>query len=1178
MANCNTFRDLLGLKNKAAFWLMVALLAGFLPQQTLAQRNYADNSVLASGSWYKIAITETGIYKLDQAFFSEAGINLNGVDPRNIKLYGNGGSMLPQANSEFREDDLVQNAISIVGEGDGSFDSGDYLVFYGEGPHGGSYNPVTYVYSHSLHLYSDTNYYFLTITDDPGLRMESINSLPETTFEVTATKSNRFYEKEVFSPAISGRYWLGEAFAFTIRERDFAFYLPDVDPNGKIRVRLRVAANARTSTPFRLESNGVLAGNLAVSGITPGDVAPKYRTRTQNFQISPATLDGDSLRLKVSYTPPSNNSNAWLDWIEVDYDQDSRKAVSRGRKITVTDNVEAGAVAHLDFGEFNNGFQVWDITNPLRPTNLDLANVSNGFGIAAPTIKHFISFNEGDMFSPVGVERVANQNLHGLDLADYLLISPEVFRVEAERLAQFHRDHYGRVVHVISPRAIYNEFSSGKQDVTAIRDFIKMFYDRSAGTLPGFVLLFGDGTYDYKGILSQTESIPSRGNFIPTYQSRDSWSPVTSYTSDDFFVILDENEGFWGEDAKISGDAFVPDDDRLTEVNFLDAAVGRLPVENLDQAKLIVDKIIDYATNPTGLGSWRNKVLLVADHREGEGAIHVSQADSYTRVIEESNPCINLEKIYMDNYPSESTPTALKFPKGKEALLNSLDEGSLIVNYTGHGGTNAWSHADILEENDFLNIDNPNKLPVFVTATCSFGHFDDPDDRSGAEKIIMMSENKGSIAMMTTVRLVYSTPNAALNANLYREVFKFDADKGRMPTLGEIMMRTKNATFTRGSTTNINSRNFTLLGDPGLLLNYPSLNARITSINDFPVGSPEADSLKSLGTIRIQGVIEDLQGNQVPDFNGQLTATVFDKPSTFTTRLSNFSFNWQTTRIFNGDVSVKNGAFDFSFVVPIDISYDDGFGKISMYLFGESEDGGGCYGRLVIGGTDISAPSDNKGPGIEVFLNDSLWKSGGITDASPLLLATLNDPSGINTVGSSIGHEIIGILDGDESNPIILNEFYRARKDSYTSGDVTFPFKNLEPGKHTLTVRAWDGANNPSEASTIFFVSESSGLEIGQIRSVPNPFTSEANFWIEHNQANAELQIELEIADLAGRLVKSFVNQGFATGNNFSGFTWDGKTEGGQPVVNGMYLCRVKINNLQTGEEETAFIKLLRNQ
>ncbi|MEM7510570.1 MAG: type IX secretion system sortase PorU, partial [Bacteroidota bacterium] len=1128
-------------------------------------REYANSSVLSSGTWYKVGIKEDGIYRLDADFFNQLGINIGSVNPANIQLYGNGGAMLPQANDATRHDDLVENAIWVEGADDGSFDQNDYVLFYGQSPHTWSYNDQVSRFEHTFNLYSDTTYYFLQIADQPGLRVQEAASPINPVLSLGTAVGVDYVETDNDNPIKSGRYWLGDKFDL-ITEKEYAFDMPDLAPDGEIRVTIRVTGRSSSSTRFYADVGERRLGTMSINRTrTDDNDAIYYYPKVASYTVQASELADNILSLKLLYDKGGNSrSEGWLDWIEINYDKELDAQNGSSYSFSIPASTNPATVASLSVANAN-GFRFWDVSNPLQPEEVNLQ--SGSFNTTLDIARTYRGFTN-DFLTPVSGRQIPNQNLHGLELADYLIISAPSLTSEAERLANFHRSQFGRVVHVVSPGIIYNEFSSGKQDVTAVRDFIKMFYDLSGGSLPGHVLMLGDGSYDFKGVLKDIDGNSIATGILPTYQSRNSWSPTQSYTSDDFFVFLDDEEGFWGERSNIAGD-------RTVEENFMDAGIGRIPAATLEQAKAVVDKIISYVTDMENAGDWRNRVVLVADHKEGEGDIHVSQADGYTEEIEKVNACYNVDKIYMDNYTFVPTPTQPTFPDGRDALLDELDKGSLIVNYTGHGGEFAWSNSRILEISDIPQIRNGMKLPAVVTATCEFGRWDDPGLRSGAELMLEKADG-GAISLFTTVRLVFSNPNQTLNENFYKEVFTFDEDKDRMPTMGEVMQATKNRTFQLGDFTNINSRNFTLLGDPAIQLSYPTYRANIQTINDLPL-SADRDTLKSLSLVSLEGTINDLQGNLIENYTGELDVTVFDKPSRFTTRLSDFSFDWRKNRIFSGKATVENGNFQVSFKVPLDISYDDGTGKISLYFSNLEVDGAGCYNNVFIGGTDTNAPTDDEGPAIELFLNDKNWQEGGITDSNPILLVDVSDESGINTVGSGIGHELIGILDGDNSNPIILNDFYSAAKDDFTRGSVDYRLRELEEGTHNILVRVWDGANNPSEAITTFIVVSDENMALNQVLNYPNPaiLGEETVFKIGHNQAGKNLIAEIEVFDTQGRSVRLLSAEFTASGNNFEGIRWDGANSAGSQLSPGIYVYTVSLTDRESGNEVNSYNRMV---
>ncbi|MEM6343386.1 MAG: type IX secretion system sortase PorU [Bacteroidota bacterium] len=1132
----------------------------------LSAQNIADHSVLSQGTWYKLGIVETGLYKLDQAFLNALGINSANIDPRNIQIYGNGGGMLPQANSLAVHDDLVENAIYVAGEADGRFDAGDELVFYAEGPHQWDYDIESNQFRHQFNLYADTNYYFITVGTERGKRVsEAAAPNDSPTYTLSTSKGLAFHERDIENPIHSGRFWLGEKFDLS-PERDFALYLGDLAPNGEIEIQIQLNARSDVATRFRITSGGNFLDTLNFSKVDYDNADSRnYRTRRKSFSVSPTLIGSDdSLRIQIQYEKAGSvRSEGWLDWFELVYDRELSQGAKASQTFALTQQIGPSEIAEFNLTGVSPSTKLWDITDPvdIKAIPFTLAASNLNAKLATEQYKQLLSFNSASLVPVSGVS-VANQDLHGSPLVDYIIITYPGFQAEAERLAQFHEDHYQRSTLVVSPQEIYNEFSSGRPDVTALRNFIRMFYRRSAGMSPGFVCLFGDGSYNYKkhGVVAGIGEI----NYVPTYQSFNSWDPTKSYVSDDFYGILEEHEGIWGEGSGRLGDASV-------QVNTIDVAIGRLPVISLLEAEQLVDKIIRYATNPDGLGygAWRNRILLVADHKPGERADHLEQADGYSSRINQANACINLDKIFMDNYPMEITAGKSRFPEGREALLTALDRGSLIVNYTGHGGEFAWSNSRILENSDIGNMLNTDKLPAVITATCEFGRFDNPDLRSGAE-LMVLEPAVGAIAMFTTVRLVFSGPNETLNRNFYNHALSYDEDKNRMPTIGEIMMKTKNETFKGGPFTNLNSRNFTLLGDPGLILNYPQLKAKVTHINGLDVQAAGVDTLRSLSRIQVSGIIEDAAGNPMPNYEGEMAVTVFDKPSRFVTRLYPVTFFWQKNRLFNGSVSVEKGAFSFEFVVPIDISYDEGLGKISLYFHNTEMDGTGCFKQLNIGGTAANAVVDNEGPQVKLFLNDHHWQDGGITGSEPYLYAEVFDESGINTAGVGIGHEITATLD-EEAAFYVLNDYYQAAPNSYQEGVVRYQLKDLTEGPHQLKIRVWDVANNFAEAETNFIVTTDPVAALEQVLNYPNPFAEDATtFSISHNLDGKEVRLKILISSVNGQLVQVLEEEFYAVGNVYKGATWNGQNEQGNPMAAGVYVYHVLLEDMESGQRVEA--------
>ena len=1140
---------------------------------TGAARLYAANSVLSSGTWYKLGIVREGIYRLDYNYLQQIGADPASINPATIRIHGNGGGMLPQVAGAFPHDDLVENAIFVSGGGDGTFDPGDYVLFFGSTPHPIKYHAGLDRLYHDQNLYSDSTFYFLTWGGQNGRRITVTPNAPNPNHTPSSTRRFAWHESDNFNPITSGRAWLGETFDLTTKQT-FAFNTPNIAPGTAFKVTARVGARANAMSSFIIRENTTTYSTISVplTNTTQYGVA-YYKNNNSTFVIPGGNIQDGKVDLELEYVKPMSSAIGYLDYLEVEYQSTLNITGNSNFYFYAIDNTGPGQVFQYNLTGAGTGYMVWDITDPVNVTEQAITNSSStiSFSVAAPTHKRFIAFN-GGYLSPGTAKRIESQNLHALPQAEYIIVTHPTFLSQAERLADFHRNTTGLSVNVVEIQDIYNEYSSGAQDPSAIRDFIKMFYDRAllnGSVAPKYLLLFGDGSYDYKGKASSTSQ-----NFIPTYQSRKSQRPTESYTSDDYYGFLDDGEGFWGEnaanDAGILDLLFYTEGDTAITTHGLDIAVGRFPVANATDANKLVTKILNYSSDPAAFGPWRNRIVLVADHKDDEGYIHLSQADSYTSDIEAANAGMNVDKIYMDNYTMENTASGSKFPDGKDALLKALDEGSLLVNYTGHGGEIGWSNSSILDIADINSLKNDRRLPAYITATCEFGRFDDPGRVSGAETLFLR-EDGGAIAMFTTVRVVYSGPNYILNQNFYNYVLKRDTAENRMPTMGEVFMRTKNASWLNG----INNRNFSLLGDPAMTLAYPELQAVITKVNGIAVSDTVIDSLNALSLVTIEGEVRDPNGQFMSGFNGDLYATVFDKPAMFTTKRAPFDFFWQKNRIFNGEASIINGRFTFRFVVPIDISYEDGLGKISLYLKDASTDGAGFNKRIFIGGSGQGTIVDERGPEMDLFMNDEKFVDGGMVGTDPLLLANIFDENGLNTVGTGIGHELTGILDGNEQDVIILNDYYSASKNSYQEGKISYPFKDLAIGEHSLEIKVWDVANNSTSGTVNFVVADDANMALGHVLNYPNPFTTHTQFFVEHNRNGSVLDVQVKIFTVSGHLVKTLRSNFYADGNLYNELEWDGLDDYGDAIGRGVYVYQVLVRDETRGGQVSKFEKLV---
>jgi hypothetical protein len=1119
-------------------------------------RTYVSTSVLASGNWYKFKVDRSGVFKLDYAFLKDKlGLDPANIDPRNIRIYGNGGGMLPELGGTPRHDDLVENAIIVVGESDGKFDQGDFVQFYAQGPTRVypaeelvDSNPIT-LFRHQLHLYDDFAYYFLTVDLGPGKRVGNQNSSGNANYTTTSFDYFTFYEKELYNPSESGRQWLGEAFNPANLSRSFDFAIPNLVSGEPVYITTLLAARSLSgSTSFSVRANGQILYNSSFN-----TVGPQYYDTfaRQSRTIKSVTGVASPIQVQLSFSPSGADpeSTGWLDYITINA---RRSLTMSGAQTHFRDlrSVSPGRVT--EYRVTGNGLQIWEVTDPVDVRAVQASQQGQQYVFTLPTdeLREFFAFDGSSMYTPEAVGKVPNQNIHGtIGQPDVVIVTHNDLKSAADRLADYHTQTNGYSVAVVTVDKIYNEFSSGAQDITAIRDLMKMLYDKATtqAQMPQYLILFGDGTYDYKN-----HQIPAESNshFVPTYQSDEMLGRSFTYTSDDFFGLLDDNEGH-----NITSGA-----------QSIDVGIGRLVASDISQAHALVDKIIHYHNEPS-FGSWRNVVTFVADDEDWN--THIRDADLIAERVENEYPVYNVDKIYIDAYEQISTPGGNRYPQVNAAINSRVFSGTLILNYTGHGGEAGWAHERILTFDDIGTWTNNNRLPLFVTATCSFTRFDNPNRRSGGE-YLQQKPDGGAIGLITTVRLVYSSANYQLNNALFNYIL--EPVNGEMPTLGQIMQSTKNS-ISGGA----NNRKFLLLGDPAMKLGYPHNRVVSTGI-DTSAFKGIGDTLKALAKVTIHGEVRDLQGQRMQNFNGIVYPTIYDKRVDVSTLANDpgsnpKTFSLQKNIIYRGKASVTGGQFQYTFIVPKDIAYNYGLGKISYYANMGTVDAHG-FDAITIGGSADSAIIYDGDPEVKVYMNDEKFVFGGLTDENPVLLAKLYAPGGINTAGSAIGHDITGILDEEDNNLFTLNDFYEAALDDYTRGEVRYPLYRLKTGRHNVRVKAWDVYNKSAEGYTEFVVAESAELALSHVLNYPNPFTTNTAFWFEHNRPGQKLLVTIRIFTVTGKVVKTLQQEIISEGYRVDSISWDGLDEYGDQIGKGVYVYKVTVR-AEDGSQADEFEKLV---
>ena len=1128
----------------------------FLIQVIAAQ---SSNSVLSSGDWFKFSVDTTGVFKIDKNLLQQIGVSTNNLNPKKIRIHGNGGSLLPVLNSDFRYNDLQENAIYIEGEADGSFDNADFILFYAKGPHDWEVDLTNKTAEHRQNIYDDKAYYFITVSNDDGKRIQEKAAITSSvTTPITVFDDFTFYEKEERNLIAAGTQWFFNQDFNIENTQSFKIPFPNAVSGADISVKVRGVSNSVASSEMVVKVNGLDAFSINYFGISPDGLTSAIALE-QKASIS-NTLN--TIDVSITYDNRGNPSaTAFLDYIEI---VGKKQLIADGSQFSFRNFDQANSSNVVEYLIQNNSniFQVWDVSNSIEPQNITNTDATSNFSFSANggNLNEYVVLNQNDYYIPEALQngRVTNQNLHSLKDLNYIVITNSELSGEAQRLADYHQDNSGLTTKVVVLDAIYNEFSSGSKDITGIRDFLKHIYssNSSEGTKLKYVCFFGDSSYDYK------DRIVGNNNIVPVKLSESSFNLATSWVTDDYYVMLDEHEGTMNSSISIP--------ENLLRLNHtVDVASSRIPVSTLTEAKEVVDKILSYY-NPSSLGDWRNTITLLADDIDARNENVLQEGvESISIDIKDKKPIFNINKIYLDAFVEENSSGGKRYPEVKSAITNAIEKGTLIFDYFGHGGEDGFASEKVLDKPQIQAFNNPNTLPLLITVTCDFSRFDNPN-RITAGELTFLNASGGAASMITTTREVFISTGQLFNEDLIEVLLEYD-DKNQGLSVAEGLMKTKNSFSS--------DQKFFIFhfGDPAMKLAIPRPNISITKINDKDILQP-IDTLKALSKINIEGIVTDNTNAVLTGFNGALTTVIYDKPITKKTLANHFpslvdasgtvpasilSFESQESKIFKGKSTVKNGRFKFDFVVPKDIKIAYGKGKLSFYASDSINyiDKAGYNVDVVVGGIDENAPVDTVGPEIKLFMNDESFIDGGNTNTSPNLVAVLSDLSGINTSITAVDHDIVGVLDGDNTNPIILNDFYETELNDFTNGKVTYKLRDLEVGPHTIKIKAWDTYNNSSELTLNFVVVSDAILNLENVLNYPNPFVNYTEFWFNHNKPNETLEVQVQIFTISGKLIKTINREIQNAETLVRSISWNGLDDFGNKIGKGVYVYKLKVKS-----------------
>jgi len=1064
------------------------------------------------GEFYKIRIQEEGIYKITGTELQQAGIDLRDIKPNQLKIFNNGGFQLLQRLIEFRPDSIIENAIIVSDGKDGKFDHQDYILFYGKSVNGWKYNHIERCYSHYLNPFTKENVYWLYWQDpNSGKRMKqkTITS-SQSVIDVTNSCHHIYIENEYKNLLNSGMLWLGNYFSSAMPQRTYQWDLIGVLQYKEAMVRLNLAGISPGEHRFSLYlNNSFIARVPSFYGSDSKYLNIKMKQFYSSIQHS--LKDGYN-SLMIEYMPNSDESLAYLDWIELSF---YRELMAQNDQLIFYSPDSANFYQYNLKSFSSDAIYVYDITNFSDVTQLDVISTGNGTAqfidsCASNIPKQYLAITSEKFKSPLKIEKDTPSDLRNeQNEADFIIITYDDFYEAASALRSLRENCDTLKTAVVNISNVYDEFSWGLVDPTAIRDFIKYANDHWQKQ-PNYVLLFGDGNYDYKNIIS------SESNYIPSFQTSE-LDEILSRTRDDWYVCVAGND------------------------NLMDLAIGRLPVKNPDQAMNVVKKIIEYENSPEH-GEWCNTITMVADDEfeEGGGYDNIDHIPDADFIMENYIPKqYDIQKIYLTEYPAikDASIFGIRKPSAHETLLKQINRGSLIINFIGHGNEQFLTHERILVVSDDMSrFDNGKKQAFWITATCNFGRFDRPDFQSFAEQLVIAAR-QGAIATFSPCRLAYPYQNVILNAALYR--FLFDESEEQI-RLGDAVVFAKNSL---GNSEN--DQLYHLFGDPTLRLIMPTCVAQITKY--MP------DSMKALSKMNVVGVIQS-QEAPLTKLQGQILFKAFDSRKERVHKVGNWKewrYKLPGNTIFRGTTTVTNSQFRTQFIVPKDITYGGKEGRLSIFYWNEQLFGSGCLDHIYVGGTQTEF-YDNEGPVIKIGFEGQNFMSGGFVPPNPILKLTVTDSlSGVN-IGGDIGHKITMILDNARDKMAHLNDYFHYEQDSYTVGHISYPLTDFVEGMHHIQINAWDNCNNSSQAEVTCTVVPLDKLIIQDILNYPNPFSdyTEFTFWV-----NQDCDVEIKIYTLTGRLICKLDHLAAETG--FNHFPWYALDQDGDALANGVYLYKV---------------------
>ena len=1103
------------------------------------------HSVLSEHTWYRLAVTQEGACQLDYATLQEMGIDMSSLNPNQIRLFGNPCGALPEKNSLSRPDDLTEMAICVTGAEDGRFDENDKVLFYGQ-------EPTRWVmldngidtYRRERNYYSDSTYYYLCV--DSGTDGLRIGEKPTLSVESATTLITEFpdwvwHEEELFSPYSLGQNWYGEQITSDNPNLEIPMVMPNLVKTKALKVRFWVLGRINKDKFLHYNAwvnDNHVADNVSIKGHGDHEYG---RISSIEKQI---VLETDTAMFKLSFEPYSGAS-LLLNYVEI----------FGWRQLKRTDDNFLFRLMPSQFGNDKSAvwvqnvspdFQLWEVTSPLQPVVQN--NVMSGgnlvFATDERTEKRYVLFKPAKARRIESWTTVPNQNLHAIAEADNLIIASPDYLEQAQALANYHaaKDDLNSVV--VDVTQIYNEFATGTPDPSGIRDFVRMVYLRSSGQLK-YLTLFGRASFDYRDLKGLEQS------FVPCYEEKDSSHYELSYATDDYYGLMDNNEG-----ENCSGR--------------VDIGVGRISVSSVEEADIMLNKIRQYDNLAASHGEWKADMLLVADDEKSE---YVNYTETHCNMFDTICPALTTKKIYCGAYPLTNTSSGVVNSGAHDDLKQSFDDGMLVMFYNGHGGVKGLTSESVFTNADINALDNYDKMPFVYTATCEFTKYDNPLMVSAGEQLVL-NPHGGCVALFTACRPTYGPDNNRQTRSLIPALFQRDAD-GNAMRFGDIVREAKSNLLNYNSqtnpTNNINIR-FIFMGDPAMRFPMPQKDIAVTKVNGVTVGHSDDIELHAMSMVTLEGEVRNANGTLDSGFNGTLWVRFYDQKTKIVVK---FSSNNSTRNVYyhkdvlyQGQVSVNAGKFNLSFQVPKDIKTGMGTPRFSLYAYDSLRcvDAMGKFDGLLLGGNDPAMVPDDEGPRISFYWNSPDFENGQTVERQGVLYADLYDAQGIYHYGYSLGRDIVINSNFAACNHLVLNDRYEPVLNDYRRGRIALPISDLTPGTYEFHLKVWDTQDNASEATLWFVVDED--VFLSQVHNYPNPFNDETRITMKHDGEDGEFDVNIEVFDIMGRPVQHIYKKVSASGGVIEPILWNGCGYSGSPLRSGVYLYRLTLTD-QTGYYRT---------